>query len=332
MMPVTKPPSYRVLVVTNLWPTEDDPGYGSFVQAQVESLRPLGVEADLLFINGRASRWNYFRGVREMRRRLRSKRFDLIHAHFGLSGWVARCQGRVPIAVSFMGDDVFGRARRDGSITPYGRLLRASSFCLARLVAAVIVKSEAMKRQLRLESALVIPNGVDLELFRPMLRDEARRELSLSLDKKFVLYPYNPAEPGKRFDLIQAAVVRARQSVPELEILKVRGVARHRMPLYLNAADVFVLASMFEGSPNALKEAMAVNLPVVTVDVGDARERIADVEGCYPVSREAEAIAAKIVEVCRLGTRARSREQILRLSMESVARRITDVYAGIVRR
>ena len=116
--------SYSVLVVTNLWPTKADPSYGSFVKAQMESLRPLGVEFDVLFINGRESKWNYLRGVRQVRSQLRAKRYDLIHAHFGLSGWVARWQFRVPVVVSFMGDDVLGRPTRSGRITLGGHLLR----------------------------------------------------------------------------------------------------------------------------------------------------------------------------------------------------------------
>src|SRR5579863_3661610 len=298
--------AYRVLVITNLWPTADDPGYGSFVQAQMESLRPLAVDYDVLFINGRASRWNYLRAIPEMRRRQRAGRYDLVHAHFGLSGWVARCQLGAPVVVSFMGDDVLGRFERSGRVTLYGRLLQASSLVLAR----------------------VIPNGVDLDLFRPLGQAEARRELGLDPEKKLVLFPYNPAEPRKRFDLIEVAVERARQDVPGLEILHARGVPRRRMPLYMNAADVFVLASLAEGSPNALKEAMAVNLPLITVDVGDAAERIGSAEGCYLVPREAEAIAARIVEVCRKGARSRGREAIAHLSIENVARRIVEVYAA----
>src|SRR5271157_3836191 len=118
--------SYSVLVVTNLWPTEADPSYGSFVKAQMESLGPLGVEFDVLFINGRESRWNYLRGIRQVRRQLRINSYDLIHAHFGLSGWVARAQFRVPVVVSFMGDDVLGRPTRSGRITFAGQILRAS--------------------------------------------------------------------------------------------------------------------------------------------------------------------------------------------------------------
>ncbi len=316
-----------MLVVTNLWPTEADPGYGSFVKAQMDSLRPLGVDFDVLFINGQESRWNYLRAVGQMRRQLRSTRYDLIHAHFALSGWVARLQWRAPVVVSFMGDDVLGRPKRSGRITLYGRFLRVSSFILARFVSAVIVKSRQMKATLRLNSARVIPNGVDLDVFRPMDCAEARRSLGLDLGRKYVLFPYNPAEERKRFDLIQRAVARAREQVPALEILTVRGVPQARMPLYLNAADMLVLASLVEGSPNAVKEAMAVNLPVITVDVGDAAELIGETEGCCLVARTAEALAEKIVEVSRRGTRTRGREWIARLSIENVAGQIAEVYA-----
>ncbi len=324
--------TYRILVVTNLWPTEADPGFGSFVEAQMESLRPFGVDYDVMFINGRESRWNYWRGLRDMRRRLKSARYDLVHAHFGLSGWVARLQLRLPVVVSFMGDDVLGQPRRDGGITLTGCFYRISSFVLARLAAAVIVKSPEMQRRLRLASARVIPNGVDLDLFHPMDQADARRQLGIEPGKKLVLFPYDPHEARKRFDLIQAAVARARRDLPSLEILRARGVPQPQMLLYMNAADVFVLASLFEGSPNALKEAMAVNLPVITVDTGDAAELIGKTEGCYLVARDPEAIAGKIVEVCRRARRTEGRTWISRLSMEKVAQQIVDVYAGVVRR
>jgi len=318
----------RVLVVTNLWPFPGDPGYGSFVKAQMESLRPLGVEYDLLFINGRESLWNYLRSVGQMRRCLRAAHHDLIHAHMGLSGWVARCQMRVPIVVSFLGDDVLGKFDRRGRATFYGRFLQASSYILARLVRSVIVKSNEMKRRLRLESAHVIPNGVDLNLFRPMDCGEARRALGLDAAKKFVLFAYNRAELRKRYDLVESAVARARDQVPELETLHVYRVPHERMPLYMNAADLMVMASTIEGSPNAVKEALACNLPVVTVEVGDTAELIEQTEGHLLVPREVGSIAASIVEVCRRGARARSRERMAQFSIERVAKRVLEVYRG----
>ncbi len=324
--------SYNVLVVTNLWPSEADPGYGSFVKAQMESLVPWGVRFDVLFVNGRESKWNYLRGAPEVRRRIRDEGYDLIHAHFGLSGWVARWQRRVPLVVSFMGDDVLGRPARNGRITVVGRFLQISGFTLARLADAVIVKSPQMANKLRVSSAHIIPNGVDLNLFHPMDQALARRTLGLDPDKKFVLFPYNPGEARKRYDLIQAAVSQARERVPGLEILVARGLPQEQVATYMNAADVLVMASMFEGSPNAVKEAMATNLPVVTVDVGDAADLIGPTEGCSLVPREATAIAEKIVEICRRGGRTNGREWIRKLSMETVAHQIIEVYAEVLRR
>jgi glycosyltransferase involved in cell wall biosynthesis len=323
--------SYSILVVTNLWPTVKDPGFGSFVKAQMESLRPQGVDFDVLFINGRESTWNYVRGIRQVRRQLRMKRYDLIHAHFGLSGWVARWQWRVPLVMSFMGDDVLGRPARSGRITPGGHLLRLSGLILSRLATAVIVKSPQMAAKLRLSSAHVIPNGVDLNLFRPMEQAQARNALGLANDQKFVLFPYNRYEPRKRFDLIEAAVRLARQQVPKLGLLVAHGLPQEQVPLYMNAADVLVIASMTEGSPNAVKEAMATNLPVVAVDVGDVAELIDSTPGCYLVLREAAALAEKIVEVCRRGERTNGRDAIQRLSLESVAEQIVAVYSEALR-
>ncbi len=324
--------AYSVLVVTNLWPTEVDPGYGSFVKAQMESLIPLGVNFDVLFVNGRESRWHYLRGVRQVQERIQSKPYDLIHAHFGLSGWVARWQRRVPLVVSFMGDDVLGRPARSGRITLAGHVLRISGYFLARRVDAVIVKSRQMADVLGISNAYVIPNGVDLNLFQPMEQAVARKALGIDLQKKFVLFPYNPGEARKRFDLIQAAVAKARADVPGLEILVARGLAQEKVALYMNAADVLVVASVLEGSPNALKEAMATNLPVVTVDVGDAADLIGPTEGCYLVPREATAIAKRIVEICLRGGRTSGRDWISRLSMEKTAEQILRVYKDVLRR
>jgi glycosyltransferase involved in cell wall biosynthesis len=196
------------------------------------------------------------------------------------------------------------------------------------MVRSVIVKSNEMKQRLRLKSAHVIPNGVDLSLFCPMNLGEARRALGLDPAKKFVLFPYNRAELRKRYDLVESAVARARDQVPELEILHAYRVPQEQVPLYMNAAELMVMASMIEGSPNTVKEALACNLPVVTVDVGDTVELIQHTKGHHLIPREVGSIAAAIVEVCRRGTRARSRERMAPFSIEKVAERVMKVYRG----
>jgi glycosyltransferase involved in cell wall biosynthesis len=324
--------SYRVLVVTNLWPTPADPSYGGAIRAQMESLRPFGVDYEVVFVNGRQSLLNYLRGIFEVRRRVAAARYDLIYAHFGLSGWVARFQWKVPVVVKFMGDDVLGRFDGKGRMTLVGRIFQISSRVLARHIAAGIVLSEEMRRKLGVEEAHLISVGVNLELFRPMDRAEARRTLGLDPLKKYVLFPYGPDRAAKRLDLVQEAVRMAKPQVPELEILQVYGIPQENMPVYFNAADVFVLVSESEGSPNTPKEAMAVNLPVISVDVGDVAQLIGGIEGNYIVPRTAEAVAEKLVEVCRHGVRSGGRERSEQNSLTEMARKVVAVYDSVLKR
>lgn len=316
----------RVLVVTNMWPHEDDPSYGSFVQDQMESLRRLGVDYEVFFVNGRASRWNYARGLPGLRRHLGGREYDLIHAHFGLSGWIARCQASLPVVLTLHGDDLLGKFRNDGSITPLGRFFQATSLLLAPWVRAVIVQSREMQKMLHLAKTYVIPCGIDLELFKPTDPQEARKLLHLDPAKKYVVFAYDPAEQRKRYDLIECAVGIARASIPSIEILHVRGKPHAQMPLYMNAADVLVVASEAEGGPLVTKEAMAVNLPVITVPVGDAAELIGASEGNYIVPRTAEAVAQRLLDVCQRGTRSRGRERLAAFSMPATAEKVLEVY------
>jgi glycosyltransferase involved in cell wall biosynthesis len=308
-----------VLVVTNMWPNDADPSYGSFVQDQMESLRRIGVEYEVFFVDGRTSRWNYARGAQGLRQHLRGRRYDLIHAHFGLSGWVARCQLRLPVVLTFHGDDLLGKFRFDGSITPMGRFFQASSLMLAPFVRAVIVQSREMQKMLHFATSYVIPCGIDLDLFRPIDQQEARGLLGLDPRKKYLLFTYDPAEQRKRYDLIEQAVFIARKP-------------HAKMPLYMNAADVLVVASEAEGGPLVTKEAMAVNLPVITVPVGDAAELIGNSEGNYIVPRTAEAIAEKLVEVCLCVPRSRGREHLALFSMPATAHKVLKVYMAALGR
>ncbi|WP_166802306.1 glycosyltransferase [Microvirga pakistanensis] len=325
----------RVLAITNMYPSPSRPGWGSFVYSQVESIRNAGVEIDVLAIEGYRSRWEYLRAIWRMRRMIRQGGYDLIHAHYGLSGLVARCQFSLPVVVSFCGDDLYGHAGPDGKPRRKSLVLAWIHRQLSRFVDASIVKSEAMNSLLPRPEATVIPNGVDLDLFKPMDRDSCRSSLGLEPDRLYILFPYAPDRVRKNFSALRDAVDRLNNEgagTKPIEILTVAGVPQERIPVFMNAADLMVLPSFWEGSPNAVKEALACNLKVVATDVGDVRERLVDLPGTSICDPTADSIAKGIRSVLADNRPARSRDAMLSLSLEQVAKRVIDIYRTLGRR
>ena len=305
----------RVLAVTNMYPNEREPALGTFVRDQVESLRALGVEMDVFFMDGKASRWNYLRGFGQLRRHLRAHPpYDLIHAHYVFSGLVALGQRRLPIVLTHHGIEVV--------LGWQGWLCRL----VTPRVDQVIVTSPEVKRALGEERAHVIPCGIDMNRFAPMPRHEARARLGLPVDRKLVLFAGEP-RPEKRLEIIHAAVDLLSAEDSSIELMMATNRPHEEVPLFMNASDALALASDFEGSPMVVKEAMACNLPVVSVDVGDVAEVIGGTEGCYLCERTPEDMAAKLRLALARGGRTDGRAKVVeRLSLEATACRILAIY------
>jgi glycosyltransferase involved in cell wall biosynthesis len=257
----------RALVVTSLYPTAEHPERGRFVADQVESLRKIdGLEVEVFQFEpgGR----NYLTAARELRRRHRRDRFDVVHAHHGLGGWTARALGRrAPLIVTFHGTDL--------EHAVVGRLSQA----LARVATLpATVSADLARRRLpgagRSRRVAVLPTGIDLDRFRPIARAEARAELGLDPNGRYLLFPADPARPEKRHD-------RARALAHEVEalLLALERVPPERVPLYINAASAVVVTSEREGFGLATLEALACEVPVLSTDVGIAPLALAGIEG-----------------------------------------------------
>ena len=257
---------------------------------------------------------------------------DLIHAHYGYCGWLARLQFQKPVVVSFMGDDLLGTPDASGRIRPLSRVVVELDRRLARVVDAVIVKSREMAAVVAPAEAEVIPNGVDLDAFRPVAPEEAKRRLGWDENKQYVLFAGNPANPRKAFPLARASVEAASKRIGEpLELVVLADVAPQRVPLYMNACAALVMTSFVEGSPNVVKEAMACNLPVVSVPVGDVTELLDDVERCAVRSRDPDALREALAGLVQQPIRSDGRAALQRkgLDLESVARRIVHIYGDV---
>jgi teichuronic acid biosynthesis glycosyltransferase TuaC len=317
----------RVLTITNMYPTPERPAYGSFVEAQVSSLRRAGVGMDVHFIDGRRSKWEYVSAFATLRRRLARGGYDLVHAHYGFSGFYPiALASPLPLVTTFHGDDVML-----GENLP--RLKTFVRELVSRRADAVIVQSAEMKEILGLESARVIPMGVDLERFRPMDRSACRLAAGYAPDLRYALFPYDRSRRVKGFDLAAAAVALVTRINPAVRLRTVAGEPPERMPLHFNAADLLLFTSLREGSPTAVKEALACDLPIVATAAGDVAERIAGVAGCWLVERSADRVASAVLRVLEdHDPRSAGRAAVGPLDIGAVALRLIEVYRTLVPR
>jgi len=323
----------RVLELTNMYPEPARPAWGSFIKSQIDSLNAAGVDIDVQVIRGHASKLEYFRAIFELRRRLRSERYDLVHAHYGLSGIVALMQRRVPVVISYCGDDLFGHADSKGRIIKTGLPLMYLQRYVARFADRVVVKSRESAGKIPGVPCDVIPNGVDLNLFSPLPMLDCRRELGLDQEKNYVLFPYGIDRARKNYLLLADALeILARRHGIEAHPLVISDVPNEQIPLYMNAANVLALTSFWEGSPNAVKEAMACNTPIVSVDVGDVRELIGDLPGNELVGYDADELADALATALSAPAMSRARESMGRLSLEAVAAKIIEIYSEVAGR
>lgn len=312
-----------------------DKGMSPIVRNQGESLEQAGLTLSYYPIIGKGLR-GYLKSVSGLRKHLQYNQYEIIHAHYGLCGIVSLLARRKEkLIVSFMGDDLLGTNRSDGSVTFSSRLAIIINIILSKLFYDFsIVKSSKMSERLKKNKSTIIPNGVDLSKFFPINLSDARNIIGTKNSCKIVLFVSNAFRTEKNYKLAEESVLLLDSNV---NLLTVSGIDHPELNKHYNSAEVLLLTSYHEGSPNVIKEAMACNRPIVSTDVGDVKWVLGNTEGCYIATFDPQDIAQKLkkaiyyAETCHY-TKGRERILELGLDSESIAGRIAKVYKEVLRK
>jgi glycosyltransferase involved in cell wall biosynthesis len=323
----------RALVVTNMYPSPEHPARGRFVLDQVEALRGLGAELELEvfpFTAGAAGAagaysgapgagWSAYPGAAAaLARRFRGERFDVVHAHFGLTAWPALAVRARARAVTLHGTDLSH---------PRSRAITLAGLRTVDLVGVVgeelgeRVPRWAVRRGVPVS---VLPCGVDLGRFRPVARAQARAALGLDPDGRYLLFPADPGRPEKRYD-------RALAAAGQVPLLTLRDVEPERVPLWVNAADAVLVTSEREGFGLAVLEALACDVPVLATPHGVAPEALAGVEGAYCGPFSATLWDERLRRVlAQVDPRVEGRAVAERYSSVAMAHRVLDAWRALL--
>lgn len=304
-------------------------GISPIIKSQGESLKKHEIDIDFFLINGKGVK-GYYQSIKALRKFIKHKRYDIIHAHYGLSAIVALISKRnEKIIVSFMGDDIVGSHNFKGDITVVSKVIVIINKYFAKYFFDFnIVKSKEMLNILNVPNSKIISNGVDFNRFYEMNKIKARNYLNEKTNIKQVLFCSNPKRSEKNFKLAKKAMDHLFDK--KIELKYIHEVEQDELVIHYNSANCLLLTSFHEGSPNVIKEAMACNIPIVSTDVGDVREVIGETKGCFIAKFDPEDFADKIEKAINFGERTTGRKDITHLESSVVAKKIINVYKNVL--
>jgi teichuronic acid biosynthesis glycosyltransferase TuaC len=293
-------------------------GISPIVSNQGASLANAGCDVEYYLIKGRGIK-GYLSNVIPLKQKIKKGQYVIVHAHYALSAYVAGLAGAKPLVVSLMGSDVKG-----GNASRV--ILKVLSWIFKWQ--AVIVKSKELGSG-KFDSAHVIPNGVDTEQFLPEDRKQCCAKLGWNDNDVNILFAANPARKEKNFALTHEALKRIDTPNTALHVLD--DIPHSELVYWYNAADVVLLSSLWEGSPNVIKEAMACNRPIVATDVGDIRWLSGNEPGHFISGFSQEEFAGKLklaIDFSREHGLTNGRQRLLDLGLDSatVAGKIMEIY------
>ena len=295
--------------------------FAPFILEQADALKNAGCQIEYFGLRGKGLS-GYLKNLPSLKRKIKEFQPDIVHAHYGLSGIFANLQRSVPVVTTYHGSDI-----NDPKVLRFSKMaMRLSGWNIF-----VSHKTQEIARLFKKHSLL--PCGVDLSDLQLTSKTGARRKMGLDANKRYVLFAGAFDNQVKNAPLAKEAVALLQDE--KLELLELKGYSREEVTLLMCAADAFLMTSFTEGSPQVIKEALACGCPIVSVDVGDVKERVDGVAGCYVANtREPKELAELIQKPLSFEGKTKGREKIIAdgLDNRQVAEKLVRIYEKILER
>lgn len=302
----------RVLIVCSF----NNNRVSAFIEEQVHSLNRIHIETEYFLIKQKGIK-GYISERRKLMRSIRQFKPDIIHAYYGLSGLLANLQRKIPVITTYLGSDI-----------NFNKVFVFSRLCQLLSEYNIFVSEFNRQKSGCTKHTSVIPFGVETSQFLPIDKILARKTLGINEEAKIALFAGSFNNPVKNPDLAKYAI----EKLTDLVLMPMGGYPREIVPMLYNAADVCLMTSFTEGSPQFIKEAMACNCPIVSVPVGDVPEVISGIDGCFLSTYVADNISEKLKSALAYGKRTTARQYIIEQGWDTtiVAGKIAVIYHEIL--
>ena len=291
--------------------------FAPFIVEQVETLRHVCCEVDYFGVVGKGIK-GYLSAFRELRKKIKSFKPDIIHAHYGLSGLLANLQRKVPVVTTYHGSDI-----------NLPKVLRFSKIAMKLSAWNIFVSQRNVDIARPKKEYILLPCGVNLSNYVEEDICAVQQQLNWNSNNKYILFAGAFDNTVKNAKLAQDSV----SLIENAELIELKGYTREQVTALLYASDAFLMTSFTEGSPQVIKEAMACGCPIVSVDVGDVAERIEGLEGCYIAERNPQDVASKLQKALSLNSRTKGRDRIIELGLTNnlVAKKLVEIYEDVLK-
>lgn len=289
--------------------------FAPFITEQVEAIEKQGVKCRFFGVDGKGI-GGYLRQIPKFKKAIRDFHPDIIHAHYGLCGLFANFQRRIPVITTYHGSDINNP-----------KVLRLSKLSIHLSRFNIFVSQKSIDIAKPRQDFAIIPCGINLGDFPIIEKSEARRRMALGMATKYVLFAGSFDNPVKNAALAQSVLAL----FPEVKLLELKGYSRAQVAYLMQAVDALLMTSLTEGSPQVVKEALASGCPIVSVDVGDVKDRVSGLAGCYISERTVKDLSASLQKALGFVGRTAGRNTIIRdgLTDYQIAGKIVDCYIGL---